>query len=308
VGVVVSVTNTSSLRQELSGVSEWPKIVRMTATSRPQRRYDHRLRISSTRTRDVTIAPNLGVPWSTARGWLAAEATVVISLDVAEVTESELRQEILKLRQRVEKLAALLRLALALLQTPGSRLSSAPLPDGEAKLRILRAVDRAGTCIPLRVVLRFLHLAPDGTRLFFSRCQATSGRAKRPRNVEVFRDSRVSRALSEHQPTRHFVTRVLPRKRQSEGRRGAPVRRSRSCWHPSESRRREPRISVASGCPRAGWADSTGARMLIAGLPRIFSNQHVAAEEAYVITAAGIGRLGAWRAAEVRPRSDMASI
>jgi len=118
VGVVVSVTNTSSLRQELSGVSEWPKIVRMTATSRPQRRYDHRLRISSTRTRDVTIAPNLGVPWSTARGWLAAEATVVISLDVAEVTESELRQEILKLRQRVEKRAALLRLALALLTNP----------------------------------------------------------------------------------------------------------------------------------------------------------------------------------------------
>ena len=42
----------------------------------------------------------------------------MISLDVAEVTESELRQEILKLRQRVEKRAALLRLALALLTNP----------------------------------------------------------------------------------------------------------------------------------------------------------------------------------------------
>jgi hypothetical protein len=48
-----------------------------------------------------------------------------------------------------------------LLQTSGFKLSGARLPDGEAKLRILRAVDRAGECIPLRAVLRFLHLSPS---------------------------------------------------------------------------------------------------------------------------------------------------
>src|SRR5262249_14292310 len=112
------------------------------------------------RTGDLTIATDLGVPRSTARGWLAAPPTVV-SLDVASLTEPELRQEILKLRQRVDKLAALLRLALALVQTSGFRLSRARLPDGEAKLRVLRAVDRAGRCIPLRTVLRFLHLSPS---------------------------------------------------------------------------------------------------------------------------------------------------
>jgi hypothetical protein len=85
----------------------------------------------------------------------------VVSVDVADLTEPELRQEILRLRQRVEKIAALLRLALALLQTSGFKLSGARLPDGEAKLRILRAVDRAGECIPLRAVLRFLHLSPS---------------------------------------------------------------------------------------------------------------------------------------------------
>ena len=85
----------------------------------------------------------------------------MVSVDVADLTEPELRQEILKLRQRVEKLAALLRLALALLQTSGFRLSGARLPDGEAKLRILCAVDRAAQCIPLRAVLRFLHLSPS---------------------------------------------------------------------------------------------------------------------------------------------------
>src|ERR687888_1580616 len=136
-------------------------IVRMTTTSRPQQRYDHRLRDLVQRTSNLTIATDLGVPRSTARGWLAGTPTVVVSVDVADLTEPELRQEILKLRQRVEKLAALLRLALALLQTSGFRLSGARLPDGEAKLRILRAVDRAGECIPWRAVLRFLHLSPS---------------------------------------------------------------------------------------------------------------------------------------------------
>ena len=108
-------------------------IIRMTTTSRPQQRYDHRLRDLVQRTGDLTIATDLGVPRSTARGWLGAAPTVVVSLDVADLTEPELRQEILKLRRRVEKLAALLRLALALLHTSGFRLSGARLPDGRSQ-------------------------------------------------------------------------------------------------------------------------------------------------------------------------------
>src|SRR5438552_9381206 len=111
-------------------------------TARPQQCYDHRLRELVHRTGDLTIATDLGVPGSTARGWLGAAPTVVVSLEVANLTEPELRQEILKLRRRVEKLAALLRLALALLHTSGFRLSGERLPDGHAKLRVLRAVDR----------------------------------------------------------------------------------------------------------------------------------------------------------------------
>ena len=103
--------------EELSGVSERPMIIPMTTTARPQQRYDHRLRDLVQRTGDVTIATDLGVPRSTARGWLGAAPTVVVSLDVADLTEPELRQEILKLRRRVQKLAALLRLALALLRS-----------------------------------------------------------------------------------------------------------------------------------------------------------------------------------------------
>ena len=136
-------------------------IVSMPTTARPQQRYDHRLRHLVQRTGDVTVATDLGVPRSTARGWLGAAPTVVVCLDVADLTEPELRQEVLKLRRRVQKLTALLRLALALLRTSGFRLTGERLPDGRAKTRILRAVDRAREYLPLRAVLRFLRVSPS---------------------------------------------------------------------------------------------------------------------------------------------------
>lgn len=114
-------------------------IISMPTTARQQQRDDHRLRNLVQRTGDITVATDLGVPRSTARGWLGATQPVVVSLDVADLTEPELRQEVLKLRRRVQKLTALLRLALALLRTSGVNLAGARLPNGRAKFRILRA-------------------------------------------------------------------------------------------------------------------------------------------------------------------------
>jgi hypothetical protein len=115
----------------------------MTTTRRPQQRYDHRLRDLVQRTEDVTLATNLGVPRSTARGWLGKAPKIVVSLGVTDLRASELQQEVLELRRRVKKLTALLRLALALLPTSGFTLTDERLPDGRAKIRILRQVDRA---------------------------------------------------------------------------------------------------------------------------------------------------------------------
>ena len=177
-------------------MSERPMIIRMTTRSRPQRRYDHRLRDLVQRTGDLTIATDLGVPRSTARGWLDAAPRVVVSLEVADLTEPELQQEILKLRRRVEKLAALLRLALALLHASGFSLSRERLPGEEAKRRILGAVDRARGCIPLRVVLRFLRLSPSRFQAWrrrqtactlddHSSCPRTSPHRLRPCEVQA---------------------------------------------------------------------------------------------------------------------------
>src|SRR3989441_6962837 len=136
-------------------------ILSMPTTARSQPRYDHRLRNLVQRTGDVTVATDLGVPRSTARGWLGATPAVVVCLDVVDLTEPELLQEVLKLRRRVQKLTALLRLAVALLRTSGFRLTGERLPDGRAKMRILRAVDRARDYLPLRAVLRFLRVSPS---------------------------------------------------------------------------------------------------------------------------------------------------
>src|SRR5215469_17475644 len=135
-------------------------IISMPTIGRSQQRYDHRLRNLVQRTGDVTVAMELGVPRSTARGWLGETPRVIVCLDVTELTDPELRQEVLKLRRRVRKLTALLRLALALLQASGFRLTVARLPEGRDKLRILRAVDRAREHVPLRALLRFLRVSP----------------------------------------------------------------------------------------------------------------------------------------------------
>src|SRR4051794_37606937 len=128
---------------------------------RAQQRYHHRLRHLVQRTGDVTVATALGVPRSTARGWLGARPAVVVCLDVAELTGPELRREGLQLRRRVQKLTALLRLVLALLRTSGFRLTEQRLPEGHAKMRILRAVSGAREYLPLPAVLRFLHISPS---------------------------------------------------------------------------------------------------------------------------------------------------
>ena len=129
--------------------------------ARPQQWYDHRLRELVQCTGDVIIATDLGIPRSTARGWLRTAPAVVISLDVADLTEVVLRHEVIKLRRRIQKLAPPLRLALTLLRISGFTLSGGRLPDGQAKMPLLRDIDQARARIPLRALLRLLRLTPS---------------------------------------------------------------------------------------------------------------------------------------------------
>ncbi len=127
--------------------------------TRTVRRYDHRLRDLVHSTGDIEHATRYGVPRSTARGWLTSEPAPVVSVDIVDMDASALRQEVLGLQKRILRLQALLRLLFALLRVSGFSLDHARLPAGDRKQRLLRAIDRASSVLPLRSVLRVLRLS-----------------------------------------------------------------------------------------------------------------------------------------------------
>jgi hypothetical protein len=71
-------------------------IIPLTTTGRRRQRDDHRLRDLVQGTGDVTIATELGVRRSTARGWFGKAPKVVVSLDATNLRASELQKEVLE--------------------------------------------------------------------------------------------------------------------------------------------------------------------------------------------------------------------
>ncbi len=131
----------------------------MTSKTRIQRRYDHRLRDLVRSTRDIRHAIRRGVPRSTARGWLTSTRAEVVTVDVVDMDVPVLQEEVLKLRKRIDRLGALLRLVVVLLKVSGFSLATARLPDGAMKVSLLRAIDRSRSVLPLQVMLRILRLS-----------------------------------------------------------------------------------------------------------------------------------------------------
>jgi putative transposase len=126
---------------------------------RVQRRYDHRLQDLVRETGDLSIATELGVPRSTAAGWLSAEPQEVISLDLLDMRELQLQAELVKQQRRVRLLGGVVGLLMAVLRLSGFRLDGKRLPDGRDQKVLLRAVERARAVLPLRAVLRVLKIS-----------------------------------------------------------------------------------------------------------------------------------------------------
>ncbi len=84
--------------------------------SRQQQTYDHRLRDLVRTTGDPDILAELGVPRSTALGWLRRDYQPVVTADVLDMDHIQLQAEVLRLRQRNRMLAAIVRLLLALVR------------------------------------------------------------------------------------------------------------------------------------------------------------------------------------------------
>ena len=132
-----------------------------TSHARSQRSYDHRLRDLVQNSGDPNVVAGLGVPRSTVQGWLRSKYRPVVTADVLGMDAVLLQAEVLKLRRRVRMLGAIVGLLVALVRVVDVRLEKIRLPEGTAKTRLLRAIERAQDALPLRGALRVLGLSPS---------------------------------------------------------------------------------------------------------------------------------------------------
>ena len=126
---------------------------------RSRRSYDHRIREIVCRTRNPQIFRHLRIPRSTTASWLSRGCRSVVSLDWHHDIASVLDEDE-KLKRRNERQTAIIRLLVVLLKLSGFRLDEQRLPDGKAKAKVLRAVDRSKDALPMKSALRLVRLSP----------------------------------------------------------------------------------------------------------------------------------------------------
>ncbi len=124
--------------------------------TRPQKKYDHRLRQLIQSTGDLDLAVRYGVPRSTARGWLKQTHRNVVSIDVLDMDAATLQQEVLRLRCRTARLLSMLRLVVVAFRVAEFSFEHVRIPDGDKKRRLLNAIKRARVHIPLRGALQLI--------------------------------------------------------------------------------------------------------------------------------------------------------
>jgi transposase InsO family protein len=124
-----------------------------------RRRYDHRFRDLVHETGDIDLAVKNGVPRSTARDWSRRSSPKVVTVDVASMSELDLRKEVVELRERNAKVVAILRLVVVLLRVCEATLVRRRVPNARNKRLLLRAVDRSRNSLSLRSALRVLRLS-----------------------------------------------------------------------------------------------------------------------------------------------------
>jgi len=124
-----------------------------------RRSYDHRIRQIVCETGNPRIFQHLRIPRSTTASWMSRGCRSVVSLDWQQDIASVL-DENERLKRRTERQTAIIRLLVVLLKLSGFRLDEQRLPDGTAKGRVLRAVDRCKDALSLKSALHLVRLSP----------------------------------------------------------------------------------------------------------------------------------------------------
>jgi putative transposase len=226
------------------------------ATRGPQRSYDHRLRERVRETGDPRIAVKLGVPRSTAAGWARSAKRPVLTVTGSEpAAETALRSEVARLRLRVARLTALLRVLFALLHVFEFDLSHRRLVLDASKRRLVRAIDGTSAGLALGKVLRLIGLSSSRFHAWkrgFAGC-ALDDRKSCPKSTPQRLTAEEVRAVREmvgSDEYRHVPTGSLARLAQRLGR----VFASATTWHRlvRENGWRRPRTRVHPRKPTVG--------------------------------------------------------
>jgi putative transposase len=140
--------------------------------SHSRRSYDYRIQAAICETGDRELFPELKIPRSTIRSWIHRGAPDVVSVDLASHDRADLIAEIRHYRHRTALLGSVVGLLIAMLRVSKVQLDYERLPDGDAKRILLRAIERAGTVLPLNVALRIARLSSSR---YHSWCRAEDG-------------------------------------------------------------------------------------------------------------------------------------
>ena len=178
---------------------------------RTRRTYDHRLIHLVRDTGDSSIATSLGIPRSTAAGWLKRPELHAFTTPHVNDTAAELRARLRRSERRVARLSAALRIAIAVIRVAEIDLTHFRIPEGKRKLRLLRAIDRSRAVFGLGRILALMRLSP--ARLSSWRrsavacelddklaCPGTSPHGLTPREIGAIRDM-VTDPGNRHVPT-----------------------------------------------------------------------------------------------------------
>jgi len=131
----------------------------MNAASRQKHVYDHRLRVLIHKTGDINVALKLDIPRSTATSWLKTPPRPVISHECCNMTDIEVRANLLKLQRRVKVLTAVMILLLTVIRLFRITLNYKRLSEGKSKNRLLHTIERAQRFLPLKIILKILGLS-----------------------------------------------------------------------------------------------------------------------------------------------------
>jgi len=127
---------------------------------RLQNAYDHRLRLR-VHGGDVDVAQLLGVPRTTISSWKRRPTKrVITTADPATDEIDFLRTELASAKRQLVVLRAWLRIAIVMFRILGVSFKQQRLPEGDAKIRLIRVINRSTKTIPLTAILKTIGLSP----------------------------------------------------------------------------------------------------------------------------------------------------